>query len=125
MAAVMTAIHDALVPDVVTRGFDYPSLKVDPPTVVVGYPEGPQNFDTTMVRGIDRALFPVWIVVGDMVRRESRDKLNPYIAAAKAALDGDLGGAVQSARVTTWGIEGFATEALDYVSVKFTVDVVA
>jgi hypothetical protein len=124
MAAVMTAIKDCLHPAVVDhQAFDYPTLTVNPPTVVVGYPEGPQPYDATFSRGLDRALFPCWIVVGDIVRRESREKLTPYITAAKAALEPDLDGAVESARVTEWSIEPFSTETLDYVSVKLTIDV--
>lgn len=130
-AAVMTAIAQVAVDaDIVDRAYDWPTADINPPCLVTGYPEGPQAFDATMGRGHDRALFPVWIVVGAMVKRETRDRLAPYLLPFKLALESAVTyGATAlpvpwaSIRVESWGMEPFAVEGLDYMSIKFGLDV--
>jgi hypothetical protein len=130
-AAVMTALTQVAVDaGVVERAYDWPTADINPPCLVAGYPEGPQGFDATMYRGHDRALFPVYIVVGAMVKRETRDRLAPYLTPFKAAIEtaatyGETMLPVPwaSTRVESWDIVPFAVESLDYMAIKFAVDV--
>lgn len=130
-AAVMTALTQvAADADVIERAYDWPTADINPPCLIVSYPEGPQAFDFTMARGHDRATFPAWIVVGALVKRETRDRLNPYLLAFKSAVEtattyGALAEEVPwaSARVVSWGVEPFAVEGLDYMSIRFDIDV--
>jgi hypothetical protein len=130
-AAVMTGLSQVAVDaGVVERAYDWPTADINPPCLVVGYPEGPQPFDATMSRGHDRATFPVWIIVGALDRRNVRDRLGAYLLPLKAAVEaastmGELAEAVPwaSARVQTWGVEPFAVESIDYMSIKFDIDV--
>lgn len=130
-AAVMTALSAIPVEaEIVDRAYDWPTADVSPPCLIVSYPEGPQGFDATMARGHDRAVFPAWLVVGAMVKRETRDKLIPYLLPVKAALEeASTYGAEEdpvpwsTVRVQSWGIEPFSVEGLDYMAIKFEIDV--
>lgn len=109
------------------RVFEWPTLSVNPPCAIVGYPTA-LTYDATMARGADRATFPVWVVVGKVDARTTRDALAQYVGpdgsqSFKSALDGDLGGACQSCRVTAATIEAVNISGVDYQSVRFDLDV--
>lgn len=129
LAATMDAIAARLTAaGVVTRAYGWPAGSVQPPCAIVGYPEdGNIEYDVTFQRGSDKALIPVWIVAGAVHDRSSRDVLSAYIGAGarsvKAALDGDLGGAAQTARVTDCQIEKLPIGAVEYVTARFDVEV--
>lgn len=131
-SAVMVAL--AAIPveaELVARSYDWPTADINPPCLVVSYPEGPQDFDTTMRRGHDRALFPAYLVVGDLIKRVTRDKLQPYLQPFKAAIEGATGHGDDpvipvpwnSVRVASWSVVPFAVEGLDYAAIKFEIDV--
>lgn len=127
VADVMTAITEVAVNGgLVDRAYDWPTLDVNPPCLVAGYPD--LSFDLTMRRGADRATYPVWIVCGVADKRSSRDVLSPFIVgggvSVKGILQGTLNGTVQSARVTTCQIETVNIGGLDYVAARFDLDVV-
>jgi hypothetical protein len=125
VAAVMTGLAEALTDGetpVLTRAYDWPTLDVEPPALIVGYPETGQPFDATMRRGADRATFPAWIVCGVMDKRSSRDVVAAYILPAKTAWE-DATGPWESLRVTTWGVDAVNVGGLDYVAAKFEIDV--
>lgn len=109
------------------RVYAWPTLTVNPPCLVVGYPTE-ITYDATMGRGSDRATFPVWVIAGKVDARTTRDVIATYIgpdgsASVKSALDGTLGGACQSCRVTAATIEAINVSGVDYQSVRFDLDV--
>jgi hypothetical protein len=109
------------------RAYAWPTLTVNPPCLVVGYPTA-INYDATYARGFDRATFPFWIICGRIDARTTRDQIATYIgpdgaASVKTAMDGPLGGAVQSARVMSATIEATTISGVDYQAVRFDLDV--
>lgn len=128
LSLVMTAIADTIRDGgVMERVYDWPSESITVPAALVGYPES-MTFDITFGRGADQATFPVWLVVGRASDRNSRDALSALIKDAtgiKGVLDGDLGGAVQSARLTELTVETVTIGSVDYLSAKGMVEVVA
>lgn len=132
-AAVMTAV--AAVPvdvGLIDRSYDWPTADINPPCLVVSYPEGPNDFDATMRRGHDRATFPAYLVVGDLVKRVTRDKLQAYLEPFKSAIESAAGHGDpedptpvpwSSVRVASWSVVPFAVEGLDYAAIKFEIDV--
>lgn len=130
--AVMVAL--AAIPvdaEIVERSYDWPSPTVNPPCWLVDYPEGPQGFDATMGRGHDRALFPAYLVVGDLTKRVTRAALNTYLQPIKSAIESATGHGDEpatpvpwtSVRVASWSVVPFSVGGLDYMSIKFDIDV--
>lgn len=127
LAGVMDAIADAAIAaEVVDRVYEWPTSTPAPPCLVVGYPTA-VTFDVTMQRGHDRATFPVWVICGRADERTARDVLSSYVSdggnRVKTALDGDLGGAVSSARVQSVGFELMTMGGVEYISAAFELDV--
>ena len=111
------------------RVFEWPTLSVNPPCAVVGYPTA-LTFDATYARGSDRATFPVWVILGRIDARSTRDQVGLYLGfgaggaeSVKDALDGDLAGSCQSCRVTAATIEAVNISGVDYQSIRFDLDV--
>lgn len=129
LAAVMQAIADELLAAaVVKRAFGWPVGAVQPPAAIVGYPEdGDIEFDAVFGRASDRAVLPVWLVAGATHDRTTRDVLSGYIGdgarSVKAALEPNLGGAVQTARVTDAQIEPVTIGGVDYMAARFDVEI--
>lgn len=124
LGAVMDSIA-ALVQDSGWRAYAWPSDSVSVPCAVVGYPEN-IDFDTTFVRGSDSAVIPLWFVVGRTSDRTARDEISRVITGAnsiKETLDGDLSGAVQTARVTDCQVEEITIEGIKYISAKFLIEI--
>lgn len=127
MGSVMDALAARiLAAGVTTRAHAWPVGAVQPPCAIVGYPEEIE-FDTTFRRGSDRAVFPVWMVCGNVHDRSARDVLSAYIGdgarSVKAALEPNVGGAVQTARVTDCQIEKLPIGAVEYITAKFMIEV--
>ena len=129
MAGVMDAIATAITDAGVTgRVYAYPAGAVSPPCAVVGYPET-IDFDMSFVRGADEATFPVYFIVGKVVERAARDKLSTIVAGAagiKGALEKEpfLDGSAQTLRVTDMKVQTVTISAIDYLSAKFSVEVI-
>lgn len=126
LAATMQAAADRLLAAaVVTRAYGWPAGAVQPPCALVGYPEQ-LDFDATFRRGSDMAVIPVWIIAGATHDRTTRDVLSAYIGdgarSVKVALEPNLGGAVQTARVTDCQIEKVTIGAVDYMAARFDVE---
>lgn len=126
LAAIMDAITDTLTTGGRTENmYPYPAESIETPAVIVGYPPS-IDFDVTFTRGSDRATFPVWFVVGRNEGRDARDALSAIIAGAnsiKAILDGTLGGAVQTARVTDCKPDFIEVAGVPYLAAAFNVEV--
>lgn len=113
------------------RVFDYPTDQLEPPAAVVGLPLE-VAYDYTKGRGSDRALFPVFVVVGGAFARAARDALGPYLAGAgsssiKAAIEADrtLAGACATlgvANVRSDG-SGITVNGVRYTGAIFEVEV--
>lgn len=128
LAAVMDAMGTALATIPGLRVFDYPSDTVNPPQAIVSLPSDVE-YDVVAGRGADRAVIPVMILVGKVSDRTARDLMAQYISgvginSVKAALDGDLGGAAQSVRVTLAMPPDVVTVgAVEYLGTSFEVEV--
>jgi len=118
----------AAIPDAATeRKYAWPQDTVSPPCAVVGYPED-IDFDLTYGRGADTATFPVWFIVGKVVERAARNKLSEVIAGAngiKDALDGNLGGVVQTLRVTRCRPVTLTIGGISLLAAEFSAEVIA
>jgi hypothetical protein len=123
----MDAIASTLTAAGQKRVYAYPADSIQTPAIVVAYPSEPIEFDQYMGRGSDRAVFDVYAVVGKANTLGARNALSDFIsgsaAGIKEALDGDLGGAVQTARVQTLTIEAVKVGEVEYLAAKFAVEV--
>lgn len=128
--AVMDAIGTALasVPNLRVR--DYPSESANPPEVIVSLPTA-LEYDVVMGRGADRAVIPVMILVGKVSDRTARDLMGRYLSGTgsysiKTALDGVLGGAAQTVRVTvSMPPDVVIIGAVEYLGASLEVEVYA
>ena len=127
LAATMDAIAAQLLSAGVTaRAYAWPRAEVSPPCAIVGYPaEIP--FDLTFGGGQEFEI-PVYLLVGPVADRETRDALSAALGSAgavKAALDGSLSGTVSDARVSRARVETVPVGLVDFLSVAFTLEVLA
>ena len=126
VSLVMQAIADELVSaGVVENAYGWPVKQARPVCAIVGYPDA-LEFDATFGRGSDKATFPVYIVCGAVHDQSTRDVISGYITGAtgvKDALDGDLSGAVQTARVTDCTIDTLTLAGVEYLAARFLIEV--
>lgn len=128
MAAVMDELKTELSTITGLRTFAYPPDKVDPPAAIIGYPNS-IDFDVSMGRGTDHIEFPIFLMVGRLTDRTSRDKLAPFLAGSGASsIKGVLKAAepwvaMASVRVKSATIEVVTMAGMDYLTAVFTVDV--
>lgn len=66
------------------RVFAYPQGQVRPPAAIVSYPEDVE-FDVTYVRGLDRIILPVVVLLGRPNDRGTRDRMSAYAAGSGPA----------------------------------------
>ncbi|MEW6473443.1 MAG: hypothetical protein AB1679_14320 [Actinomycetota bacterium] len=129
-SAVMDGIGVRLQTITGLRVFDFPPDSLQPPAAIVSYPE--ISYDSTLGRGVDRMTVPVYVYVGRVSDRASRDALTAYMAGTgaqsiKTAVEGDktLGGAAQSVRVmSATPVDGSEVAGQPFVAVRFDIDVV-
>jgi len=77
LAAVMDEIA-AQIRTMEPRTLAYPPDVIQPPTIIVSYPET-YTYDETFGRGMDRLTIPVVVLVGKVSDRASRDQLAAYV----------------------------------------------
>lgn len=109
------------------RVFPYSADKVSPPAAIVGWPD-PLTYDATMARGADQLTLPVYVMVGRLDARTSRDRLALYLDGAgessiKAAIDGGTYTACDSARVASANVEALASGGVEYLGAVFDVEI--
>lgn len=131
MALDVNAIMDALGVRLATiaglRVSDHVPKTVAVPAAIVGFPkEG--KYDEAYRGGAASTVFPVTVLVGSVTDRPARVEVNSYIAEAgpksiKAAIDGNLAGAVHDARVATWDVEEITFNGAGYLGATFRVEV--
>ena len=126
MATIMDAITSTLTSGGRTEAmYPFPADAIVAPCWVVGYPKN-IDYDETFGRGSDRAVFPVWHIVARNDPRSTRDALSAVIAGAssiKTILDGTLGGAVQTCRVTDCQPTFIEIGGVPYAAGEFTLEV--
>lgn len=114
------------------RVHDYPPDSVAVPAAIVDFPEGIEYHPTY---GVDSAsaVFPVYVLVGQVSDRASRDAIAPYAnpagdQAVLAAIEADptLGGAAQSLQVQRSDFtKTLISGGVEYLAVRFDVEVYA
>ena len=118
--------------NVASQVFAYPPAQFNPPCAIVGYPID-LDFDVTFKRGTDRAVFPVWLVAGNVVESSTRGVISGIIDGAtgvKTALEasgGTLNGTVSNCQVVDCRIESISqpggTGTIEYMAARFRVEV--
>lgn len=128
MAGTMDAIAAALVTgSVVAKAYGWPAPIVQKRQAAVGYPERVE-FDMAFGRGLEQAVFPVWIVCGLPGEETTRDEVSRLVGSTtdvKTALDGSLGDVVSSLRVIDARIETYDTTGGAFVAVRFDCEVLS
>ena len=109
VAATMDALATAFVGVVgVRKTYAYPLRELRPGDACVGYPTT-LDFDQTFGRGMDRVVFPVFVMCGPPHERATRVTVSGLItdgaSDVKDVVEGNLGGVVSSVRVTDCAIE--------------------
>lgn len=127
--AVMDGLGVRLATIAGLRVSDFPASAAAVPAALVGLPTA-LEYDATWGRGVDRCVVPVMVVVGRVADRAARDAMSLYLAgtgakSVKAAVDGNLGGAAQSVRVTGARAEVVTLGAVEYLGATFDVEVYA
>jgi hypothetical protein len=105
----------------------FPADQVQVPAAVIGYPER-ISFDETMARGADRMELPVFVLVGKVWDRTTRDEMAVYCDGSgaksiKAVAEAGVYTAMHSVRVAFVTFETVVVAAVEYLAAVFTVDV--
>lgn len=129
---ILSAVMDEMAVELDTidglRVFPYPADNIPAPAAIVGYPES-LTFDTTMGRGVDMAVFPIFVLVGRVTDRTARDLLGVYCdgtgaKSVKAVLQaGKPWVAMASVRVASVEFTVVTVAGVDYLAAVFTVNV--
>lgn len=106
------------------RVTDYPAEVVNVPSAVVSLPNT-IDFDFTAARGFDRTVIPIQLTVAMQTMRVARDQISALITAAKAALEDDLGGEVDSCRVMNATFEKVTIDGVEYLGALLPLEVYA
>lgn len=128
VAAVMDEIATELDTIADLRVFAYPPDSIPAPAAIIGYPET-ITYDVSMSRGVDQLDFPVYVMVGRLTDRNSRDKLSPFISGSGASsikaviLAGKPWVAMSSVRVASCEVDVITMGGVDYLTAIFTVNV--
>lgn len=129
LAGVMDEIGAALAVIDGLRVFPYSADRITPPAGIVGWPDS-IDYDMTFGRGSDSMVLPVWVVVGKVDARSTRDTLAAYLdgsgpSSVKAAIDGGTYTACDSVTVTgaPHGVESVSIAGIDYLAAVFNVEV--
>jgi len=127
LGAVMDDLGAALDTIPGLRVFPYWADKVTPPAAVVTWPD-PLTYDTAMVRGADTAELPVYVVVGKVDARSTRDRLAQYADGSgthsvKAAVESYAATAYDIARVNRVEFGGISIGGTEYLAATFYIDI--
>lgn len=111
------------------RVFPYLGGQMTPPAACIGWPD-PLTFDGAFGRGMDRCEIPLWVMVGAVDARSSRDRLAAYlngsaVGSVKAAVDGDGGSytACDSVRVASATVGPVSVAGVEYLAAMFIVEI--
>lgn len=109
------------------RTYSYAVPRVSPPAAIVAWPEEIE-YDSTYGRGSDSLTVPVFVLVGAVDARTSRDLLAEYLAGSgsrsvKAAVDGATFTHMDSARVARAKVESVRVAGAEYLAAVFDVEI--
>lgn len=129
--AVMDGLGVRLTAIAGLRVYDHAADAAAPPAAIVGMPvEG--DYDYTKMRGSDRVVLPITVLVGKVSDRAARDALSDYVAGAgsksvKAAIETDrtLAGVAQTTAVRFPDINIVTLNGIDYWGAVFSVEVIS
>lgn len=110
----------ASIDDLRGRTFAYPPSALVPPAAVVGWPDE-INYDLAMARGGWLATFPMLVVVAKSDMRSARDTIATYLdgvgpSSVRAALDGGVHVAYDSALVMKAHVEPVSIAGIEYLA---------
>ena len=125
---VMDELGVALAAIAGLRVFPFNADKVNPPAAIVGWPD-PLEYDQTMARGMDRQTLPLYVVVGKLDARISRDALGKYLNGSgdhsvKVAVEAGTYTACDTVRVTEATVNAYHVAGVEYLGAEFKIDVV-
>lgn len=111
------------------RVFAFPADNIPAPAAIVGYPES-ITYDTTMGRGVDSMVLPIFVLVGRVTDRTSRDLLSVYVdgsgaKSVKAVLQAANGAytAFHRLRVASVEFTVVTMAGTDYLAAVFTANI--
>lgn len=127
IAKVMDELGEALESIEDLRVAPYWEQRINPPQVVVGWPEQ-YEFDRTYGRGMDHAHIPVSVAVGKVDARSSRDRLAQYAdgsgdSSIKRAIDRHDTSVWDQVRVESVEFEVITVAGAEYLAATFQVGV--
>jgi hypothetical protein len=107
------------------RSYPYTVQRVSPPAAIVTWPEE-ITYDKAMHRGADSFVVPIFVLVGSVDARTSRDLLAQFLAGSgtrsvKAAIDGYSYIELDSARVASAKVEAVTVADVEYLAAIFDV----
>jgi len=128
IATVMDELGTALSTVDGLRVFPYSADKVTPPAAIVGWPD-PITYDATMARGADQLDMLLFVLVGRLDARTSRDRLAVYLDGAgassiKAAVEAGTYTAFDSVRVQEARVEAMTVAGVEYLGAIFQLDLI-
>lgn len=123
VAAVQKEIGQALGTIPGLRVSDYTAQRITPPAAIVAWPSE-VTFDETFGRGADSMTLEVFVVVGAVDARASRDTLAEYLntsgpKSVKNVVDGFGYASCDSIRVTNAKVETLQISDVDYLAAIF------
>jgi len=111
------------------RIYDTVPDSINVPAAVVGMLDF--NFDTSMNRGFDTATLDLILITGRMSERSAQNSLDGYLSGSgsgsiKTVLENNktLSGACQTLRVTTATSGSLQVGGIDYLAMRFRVEVI-
>lgn len=122
VGTVMDQVAEGLraVPDL--RVFDFFPDRITPPAAVLDFPD--ITHDATFVRGGDRLVLPVALLVSQVDSRAARDRLLRLQLQLKAAIEGHEATAYDSARVVaTQFNHSYPMAGVEYSAAVLSVDI--
>lgn len=110
------------------RVFPYSADRITPPAAIVGWPD-PITYDTTMARGADTLAVPLFVLVGRLDARTSRDRLAVYLdgsgsSSIKATVEAGTYTAFDSVRVQEARVEAMTVAGVEYLGAIFQLDLI-
>lgn len=131
LADVMDEIAERLrqAPSLAGRTYAYPKASISPPAAIVSYPTN-YNFDESYGRGLDRITGGmVFIAVGNVLERQSRDLLTKYVSGSgdesvKQLLEAEGYTSCDFVHVSSVDFDTYTIGAVDYLTAIFELDIV-
>lgn len=114
--------HDGL------RAFAFPVKAINPPTVIVAYPQN-YTFDATYGRGMDKMKLRLIVAIGNVTERTTRTRLGAYCDGAgtsslKAHLQSGAYTSFDMVRVASIDFDVITIAGADYMGAIFNLDIV-